>query len=406
MSLVHRLSDISVRGLAEMYEPRNQTFPRTVRAGARRGELVAEGMSVRYAAIAALGLSRLDERTRRQVLAGRDVHDLLPGILGLALAGRDQGGIALAVWAAVEVGSATRPELLRAEQDRLARALDKLTGTLRSGAAAPTVEHAWTVLALLAASGSAEATELAGGPEQLAEATDRAVQRLLVAQGPGGLFPHAMPADRLGRFRSHVACFADQAYTVLALARYARARSDGPALTAAARCADRLVALQGDQGQWWWHYDWRHGRVVERYPVYSFHQHALAPMAFLELRESGGPDHRAAVARGLGWLVRPPESNADLIADELGVVWRKIGRHEPRRLVRRLRSAACARRPGRQVRWLERLCPPGAVDRECRPFELGWLLYAWHPARPAPTETVPRVVLLPDSEPVNVGDGS
>jgi hypothetical protein len=28
--------------------------------------------------------------------------------------------------------------------------------------------------------------------------------------------------------------------------------------------------------------------------------------------------------------------------------------------------------------WLDLIFPPGVVDRECRPFELGWLLYAWH----------------------------
>jgi hypothetical protein len=48
---------------------------------------VSIGMNVRYTAIAALGLTRLDAATRRDVLAGRDVADLLQGILGLALAG-------------------------------------------------------------------------------------------------------------------------------------------------------------------------------------------------------------------------------------------------------------------------------------------------------------------------------
>ncbi len=394
LTLIDRLSEISVRGLSEMYEPRSLSFPRTLREGAAKRGLVAEGMSVRYAAIAALGLSRLGEHARRTVLAGRDVGDLVPGILGLALAGRDPGAMALSVWAAVEVASATGPDVELAQPDRLARALDRLSGHVRTATTASTVEHAWTLVALLGAARSGEATELAGGEDQLAEATHRAARLLLAAQGPSGLFPHVLPADRLGRFRSHVGCFADQAYAVQALARYATATGDVAALQAAAGCADRLVARQGPHGQWWWHYDWRYGTVVERYPVYSVHQHALAPMALMELREAGGPDHRPAVAAGLRWLVERPESNAELIADELGVVWRKVGRHEPRKMVRKLRSAASARDPERQVRWLDMLCPPGAVDRECRPFELGWLLYAWEPSRAEPAIDEPAHVVL------------
>ena len=221
--------------------------------------------------------------------------------------------------------------------------------------------------------------ELPDGTERLAEGAERAARRLLSAQAPTGLFPHHLPPDRLGRFRSHVACFADQAYSILALVRYAAASGNAGVLEAASRCADRLAALQGDQGQWWWHYDWGKGAVVERYPVYSVHQHGLAPMALLELWEAGGPDHRAAVAHGLGWLVRHPETAADLIADEVGVVWRKVGRREPSKLVRKARSAASAIAPGLRLPWLDVVFPPGRIDRECRPLELGWLLYTWQP---------------------------
>ncbi|MNL79124.1 hypothetical protein D3C87_2056640 [compost metagenome] len=36
-------------------------------------------------------------------------------------------------------------------------------------------------------------------------------------------------------------------------------------------------------------------------------------------------------------------------------------------------------RPGLHLPGLDRLMPPGRVDYECRPYELGWLLYAWGP---------------------------
>jgi hypothetical protein len=377
--LLHRLSRLSVRGLATMYEPRSRSFPHTFRGSAGARPPVARGMSVRYTAISALGLSRTHPDTARDVLHGEDVPALLPGILGLALAGRDAGALALSVWAALEVASLRGDELLLSERQRLSRALDRLLQHARAAAPLPSVEHAWTLVALLAAQESRVVGELPGGGEQFADAAEGLVARLLASQAPSGLFPHHLPPERLGRFRSHVACFADQAYSIQALVRWAVVTGNAGALEAASGCAHRLAALQGDQGQWWWHYDWARGAIVERYPVYSVHQHGLAPMALLELWEAGGADHRAAVRQGLGWLVRHPETTGDLIADEPGVVWRKVGRREPSKLVRKARSAATATAPTRQLPWLDVLFPPRMVDRECRPFELGWLLYAWQP---------------------------
>ncbi len=377
--LIDRLSRLSVRGLATMYEPRSRSFPHTLRGSAGDRPPVARGMSVRYTAIAALGLSRTEPSTVRAVLHGQDLPALVPSVLGLALAGRDPGALALSVWAALEVGSVEGEEVLAPERERLFRALYQVIEHAHARVPVPTVEHAWTLVALLAARESPLVAELPGEAEQLTEEAERVARRLLAAQGATGLFPHHLPPDRLGRLRWHVACFADQAYAIQALARYAMATGDAAALEGASRCADRLTALQGDQGQWWWHYDWENGTVVERYPVYSVHQHGLAPTALLELWEAGGRDHRAAVARGLGWLVSHPETSGDLMSDELGVVWRKVGRREPSKLVRRARSAASATRPGLRLPWLDVVFPPGPVDRECRPFELGWLLYAWQP---------------------------
>jgi hypothetical protein len=380
--LIDRLSLLSLRGLATMYEPRSCSFPHTLREGTGDRPPVTRGMSVRYTAITALGLSRTDPSTARAVLDGQDLPVLVPSMLGLALAGRDPGALALSVWAALEVGAIEGYEVLAPQRERLFRALNRLLEHAYTGAPVPSVEHAWTLVALLAARESPVVAELPGEAKHLAEAADRVARRLLAAQGPTGLFPHHLPPDRLGRLRSHVACFADQAYAIQGLVRYAAATGEAEALEGASRCADRLADLQGDQGQWWWHYDWWKGTVVERYPVYSANQHALAPAALLELWEAGGADHRAAVAQGLGWLVSPPETRADLICDELGVVWRKVGRHEPAKFVRKARSAASASTPGLRLPWLDVVFPPGRVDRECRPFELGWLLYAWQPKGP------------------------
>jgi hypothetical protein len=46
---------------------------------------------------------------------------------------------------------------------------------------------------------------------------------------------------------------------------------------------------------------------------------------------------------------------------------------------------ACGLRPGTRLAALDRLWPPTAVDRECRPYEFGWLLDCWLGGDPGPS---------------------
>ena len=71
------------------------------------------------------------------------------------------------------------------------------------------------------------------------------------------------------------------------------------------------------------------------------------------------------------------ESLEDLVSPRHSMIWRKVGRTEPPKAARAIGAAVTSLRPGTQVPGLDALLPPGAVDHECRPYELGWLLYAW-----------------------------
>lgn len=350
------LVGLAQRGLRAMYDPERQAFPQTMR-GHRSPDGVAltpEGDSLRYAAIVALGLGGVSLAEQRLVLAGLDVPELVGRLVPRAARSEDVGAVALVAWAAAEVAGTYAEELFLHIDRRIS-----------SSHPIDTVECSWALTAVLSASGLAD----------LAELRDKTAARLRAAQGPGGLFPHVLPAQH--GYRAHVGSFADQVYPIQALARLHVVTDDAGALAAANRCADRIVALQGAQGQWWWHYDARGDSVVEGFPVYSVHQHAMAPMTLLDLAEAGGHDHSAAVLQGLRWLDRHPEVMPELVSEPLGVIWRKVGRREPPKLSRGLAAVATARRPGTKVPMVDKLMPPGPIDYECRPYELGWLVYAW-----------------------------
>lgn len=366
-ALAERLLALAEAGLPEMYVPGAETFVFTrvgtvASNGTRRVE--RRGTSTRYAAITALGARFLPEERQRALFDGRSAAEFTALLVERLPAVTNLGDAALITWAAAETG-----------HPKLADAVARVAELDVPGRPQYTVEAAWVLSALTAARAAVDVEY------RLAAARDR----LLAARvGDSPLFPHATGPGLVPGYRAHVACFADQTYPLQALARLHAGSPDPQALAAAGACAARICALQGNGGQWWWHYDARTGGVVEGYPVYSVHQHAMAPTALFDLAEAGGGDFTAEIRRGLRWMTEVPEiSGPDgtprepMILEEYGVTWRKVYRGDPAKAVRAARGLTTRVAPGARLAPLDRIFRPLAVDRECRPYEFGWLLHAW-----------------------------
>jgi hypothetical protein len=221
------------------------------------------------------------------------------------------------------------------------------------------MEVAWIVLGLALAN---------RGGQQL----DDALRALLEANAaPGGLLYHYGPGSRRRRFPN----FATQSYGVLALATAARLGLDERALPAARRLADRLLELQLADGGWPWLFDADRGTVVERYEVYSVHQHGMAPMALLELADVAG-EHRymEAASRGVDWLHGRNDLGVEFADEEERLIYRSIRRRRPWDRIAIAANLAGSTLAGRPV-----LRGPRALELHAvgRPYELGWLLEAW-----------------------------
>lgn len=312
------------------------------------------GISSRYAAIAALGVMRLPTVAQREILRGETCDHLIGCLLDRVNRISSLGDVAIICWAAAE-----------ANHSNLCLGLRRLAELSRLQHQYPVVDAAWSVTALVAARAITDVEE------SLTQSRD-----LLLHSRGLVLYPHV--AGRNGPwYRSHVGSFADQIYPLQAMARLHASADDPQALTMANAIANSICAAQGAAGQWCWHYDSRTGDRVEEYPVYTVHQHAMAPMALMDLAEAHGDDHMDAVMRGVRWLTDPPEIDEPLVLSEPPVIWRKVARTDRHKAVRGLRSASSRIRPGWRLPMLDRIFPPAAVDHECRPYELGWLLLAW-----------------------------
>ena len=349
-SFVSRLRSIAVKGLGRMYLPDSKRFVFCVRRNGER--IIPEGASRRYTAITLIGLAGEAEETIKSALGGQEAGDVLAG-LAENISGVDNlGDVALSFWAACALDFP--------ERDGIRKRLVELN---TADGAHPVVEASWVLDSLCLDSTAVES------------ARDRLADRLISSFNPdSAVFPHVLGSAGA---RSHVSCFADMVYPIHALSNYYKISGRQDALDAAAKCAEKICQLQGEDGQWWWHYDRRTGEVVEGYPVYSVHQDAMAPMALFALAAAGGPDFGANIQKGLAWLERSPEIDASLVDYENGVIWRKVARREPGKLSRYVNAMASRAHPSLRAPGIDAIFPPVAVDYESRPYHLGWLLYAW-----------------------------
>ena len=321
------------------------------------GEIRPEGISQRYTAMTLIGLATESAADARLALCGKTPVEVCGALLRRTGDWTNLGDTAVTLWAARALGHGDAELALR----RI-RELDPVGGPH------PTVELAWTVAALT----------VGNDPSPDANLAHACAKRLLESySNTSRLFPH-QPADvPPPAFRGHVACFADQVYPIQALAFYGMKFFDARAIDASRVCARKICELMGLEGQWWWHYDVRSGRVVEGYPVYAVHQDAMAPMALLAAQAACGENFDEAIELGLKWLVRSPEIGGSLIDEENRIIWRKVCRREPGKLTRGVQAVASSMHPAIRMPGTDIAFPPVAIDWESRPYHMGWLLHAF-----------------------------
>lgn len=343
------LQDLCIARLRDCVDPRSGRFARQIRDGVWATTLGTE--SITSSAICLIGLSRAG------IPPETVVSDPAGLCLRLATRVREEGypgGLGLVLWANSVLragGSLTLLAEAGLEPATLPRVIPRLT----------TMEVAWLVSGLLHADQRClHPTALAA----LQELEGRLNRATLV-------FHHASTEAPIGhRLRARIANFADQVYPLQALAFAALALGDDDRRALADLCAGHLVQAQGPLGQWWWHHDAKTGMVAERYPVYSVHQHSMAPMALRALAVAGGTNHAAAAASSRAWL-QANELGIDMVEPASGIIWRSVERDEGALAHRARHARMLLGQPTSEPEW-----PHFRLNREIRPYEWGWLLYA------------------------------
>jgi hypothetical protein len=352
--IVRQLNTLAVKGLVPMFDSEKQLFCYKLKQTPTG--LVREGISPRYTAITLMGLHRLGESGATSPIEIKRVFDVLMTDTGWV---DNIGDLGLLLWLCALVA----PDRL----DEVNRRLDISSALTRFRDARQrrTMELSWFLAGL--------AHQALACPEKLAGTRDLALEtyrRIKRNQGKEGIFGHLASNEGIaGMIRSDIGSFADQVYPVYAMTKFSQAYEDEQATKSALDCALTLCEAQGSLGQWWWHYDSSNGQVAESFPVFSVHQHGMGPMALLTLGEAVQSDFGPWIHKGLQWI-DDNELGFDMQDDSANVVWRCIERSRPNRIWNAAVNLV-TRREDRESR--------GGLRTlfECRPYELGWLLYAF-----------------------------
>jgi hypothetical protein len=176
--------------------------------------------------------------------------------------------------------------------------------------------------------------------------------------------------------RRRFASFAAQTYLTLACYAFGELANDIRAIDIANTCTRNLIARQGPNGEWPWFFDAASGLVIDFYEVYSVHQCGMAP-AFLERAEQYGVwEARSAIVKGFNWILGQNQLGVPMLVPDLHLTIRSQVRKgelysKKWRVLRSLRNSIL----GREAVLID---PAGLqLRRECRSYELGWILWSF-----------------------------
>jgi len=316
-------------------------------------------LNLRYIIIAQIGIRRWLSCYGRERSA---LPDLWPFIWSRGGKINRAGDLGLAIWAGAESDKPCCGVFVK-------RLVKTWPGLRR---ACNAVELAWVVQGLAAY--SKFGVEESGHLEVLEDAHRRLTALHCHSSGLFARHRRGGATEVLGRA---VACFADQVYPITALAAFGEYYHDPVSIHTALSAAEAICRLQGRNGQWWWHYDPERAKVVEEYPIFSVHQDAMAPMALLAVDKVAGTDHSFYIERGLAWLDEFNELKKKMIRPAEGIVWRDIHRREIRKSYRLVRGLLAAGNFPVAHQLAGRNLFGYVLNRQCRPYHLGWILYAW-----------------------------
>ena len=354
-----KLVVLSLISLEQMYNDGKKLF--CFRAINNGNSIIYENTSFRYTLICLLGLRRCEINGIKSPVNIK-IKDSISELIQKRNDFNNAGDLGLLLWLCSMFGSdygyevedivdiLNRPEVFEKYDD------------VHNGS---TMEMSWLLTGLLFFVLNRE-----NPPEDLYEFCNKIYNLVVRNYGGKGVFAHCGGGRYFKRIRRHIASFADQVYPIYALSLYSHVFKSDKAADIVKKCSETICRLQGPLGQWWWHYNYNNGNVFENYPVYSVHQHGMAPMALFANKKMTGLNYDREVINGLKWITGNNELGVNLVDELYHLVWRCVHTNK---------LNTCKNIAQNTIFNKNNYSTPKEnlfILKECWSYELGWLLYA------------------------------
>ncbi|MCW8848559.1 MAG: hypothetical protein OQJ81_01170, partial [Melioribacteraceae bacterium] len=350
--LVDELVQLSINGLNDMFIESELEF--AMKKKLHGEDLILEGRNIRYTFINLIGLYKAECNGFKINI---DLKKILINKIENANNLDGVGDIGLLLWATSLISHEDLPKILTQIN------FQNILTSYKDAESKLTMELSWLLIGLLMAS-----TFSVTFKQSVGDLIDKIYQILRNNYGGKGIFKHLSTDSTHGKIRGNIASFADQVYPIYAFVLYSQQTGFEESLLIAEETAQKICQYQGENGEWMWHYNAKTGEVVSKYPVYSVHQDAMAPMALFAIQKATKNNYEKYIVKGLDWLINNP-LNYNMISSENNAIWRAI---EPDNTHRKIRSTLSnlGLNLNNEYKNLK-------VLKECWSYHLGWLLYAF-----------------------------
>jgi len=348
--LIEKLIRIAAQGLNESYLPDQKEF--VSKRKIFDNKFLSENKNARYTLINLIGLHKAEtydlpiEINTKNILIHHIANvDKLKGI----------GDLGLLLWATSLVSPADIPKILtKINFNSILESYDDAKKKL-------TTELAWFLIGILMASTFSEVFKKSTG-----DLIQKIYSDLRNNYGASGIFRHQLKQGFSGKLRAEISTFSDQIYPIYALSLYGKQVKNEEALLISKECALKLCELQGKDGEWMWHYNSKNGSVINKYPVFSVNQFALAPFVLSSLQKASNTDFSHFINKGMDWGLK--SSQKSLIDDNKKILWDGISQNKSKRIL----TSSFNFLKNSNIKFGNK----NKLVKECSSYNYGWILHA------------------------------
>jgi hypothetical protein len=194
-----------------------------------------------------------------------------------------------------------------------------------------------------------------------------------------------LPRHSVAPYRAHTVSFGSTVYFLRAMYEHSEAFGSDVARDLFVAGVERVLELQGPDGAWPWMIDVRSGVPFDIYPIFTVHQDSMALLFLLPAERCGITGVPEAIERSVKWNFGHNELSTRMVQSKpYPWIYRSIERDERSPRVRRY-----LRGLGPPARGYPAHNPRVCINRECRSYHLGWVLYTWSDPSVMPRVSVP-----------------